>query len=202
MRAPRRNGLIAAGDGMAGWLVFFERASRAAICAMSLVAEQPLGPPAQRAGEGADEGVEHVGAEPPVVRERVAQAPRERADPLADRHLRQHLLHQVRRDVRHPPAEARGTEFAAITTQRAHDVVATPGAGEVHEPVLEQAAAQVGIELPHHELRQAAALLLGPLQEARPVLAHERVEPRLFWPSARVAVPTSGCAHGFCTALR
>ena len=79
----------------------------------------------------------------------------------------------------------------------------------MHQAVLEDAAAQVLLELPHHELRQTAALLLRALHEARPVLAHELVQQCLFRPPTLVAVRTRdpsygmrGRAHASRTALR
>ena len=55
-----------------------------------------------------------------------------------------------------------------MTQLKAHTlVVPAPGASQMDQALLEDAAAQVVLELPHHELRQTAALLLRPLHEAR-----------------------------------
>ncbi len=110
------------------------------------------------------------------VPERVAHPPREGADPLADRDLRQDLVHQVRRHVRHPPSQARRAKSTAFAAECAHDVVPAPVARKVHQAMLEDAAPKVLLELPLHEPRQAAPLLVGLRDKARPVLAHELIE--------------------------
>lgn len=134
----------------------------------------PLRAPTQRARQRADERPEDVRAKLAVVGQCVAQRPRERAHPLPYRLLREHLVHQVRCDVRHPPAHARRAEAPPLARKCHPHLVPTLAAREPHHPVLEQAAAQVLLELPHHEPRQAARLL-GPREKERPVLAHQRV---------------------------
>ena len=68
-------------------------------------AQLELGSATQRASQRADEHREHIGAEPTVVAHRVAQPPRQRADPLPDRDLGQHLVDEMSRDVGHASAE-------------------------------------------------------------------------------------------------
>ena len=55
--------------------------------------------------------------------------------------------------------------------------------------MLEDAAAQVCLELFDHEVRQAAGLL-GPLEEGRPVLLDQLVRQRLLGTARLVAVST------------
>jgi len=57
--------------------------------------------------------------------------------------------------------------------------VPAPAAREPHDAVLEPTAAKVLVEVAHDEARQTS-LLLGALEEARPVLAHEGVEQRVL----------------------
>ena len=154
-------------------------------------AQMPLRAPTQRARQRAEEHPEHLRAKLAVIGQRVAQGPRERAHPLPYRLLREHLVDQVRRDVRHPPAHARGTEAPPLARKCHPHLVAALAAREPHHPVLEEAAAQVLLELPHHETRQAA-LLLGPLEKPWPVLAHQRVQQRLLRTSPRVPVRAVG----------
>ena len=71
----------------------------------------------------------------------------------------------------------------------------------MHQAVLEDPATQMLLELPHDEQRQPAALLLRSLQKARPVLAHELVEQRLFRPPTLVAVRTREPSYGCAGAL-
>ena len=154
-------------------------------------AELTLRAPAQRARERADERGEHVRAQPPIVGQRVAQGPRQRAHPLPNRHLGQHLVDEVSRDVGHAAAEARGAEAAPLARERDEQLVTAATAHEAHDAVLELAAAQVLVEVAHDEARQAA-LLLGALEEPRPVLAHQHVQQRVFGTAARVAVGSRG----------
>jgi hypothetical protein len=57
------------------------------------------------------------------------------------------------------------------------------------EAVLEHAAAQVRLELLDDEVRQTAGLF-GSLEEGRPVLLDELVQPRLVGSATLVAVST------------
>ena len=150
-------------------------------------AKRALGPPPQRAAERADERAQHVGAELAVVAERGAQAPGQRADPLADGDLGQDLVDEVGGDVGHAAPEAGGAEAATSTGERDHELVAAARARELDEAVLEEATAQVLVELTHDEGGEAA-LFLGALEEARPVLADELVQQRLLGATALVAV--------------
>ena len=100
------------------------------------------------------------------------------------------------RRPRHDGQKPRRLQLKAHTL-----VVPAPGAFQMHQAVLEDAAAQVLLELPHHELRQPAASLLRPLHEARPVLAHELVEERLVRPPTRVAVRARHAAQAGAGAL-
>lgn len=79
--------------------------------------ELALGAPAERAAQLRDEGSEDVRAELAIVAEQVAEPPRQRADPLADGGLGQHRLHEVRREIIHPPAEARRAEASSLTAE-------------------------------------------------------------------------------------
>jgi len=150
-------------------------------------AESALGAPLQRAGERADERAQDVGAELAVVAEYGAQVPRKGAHPLADRDLGQDLVDEVGGDVGHAAPEAGGAEAATSTGERDHELVAAARARELHEAVLEEATAQVLVELTHDEGGEAA-LFLGALEEARPVLADELVQQRLLGATALVAV--------------
>jgi hypothetical protein len=106
------------------------------------------------------------------------KAPRERAHPLPDRDLGQYVVHQVRGDVRHPSSEARGAE-AAPAGETHHHLVTASAARELNEAVLQNPASQVRVELFLHELRQTA-VRFGARLETWPVLAHQRMQERVF----------------------
>ena len=152
-----------------------------------LQAEAPLRSALERAAELQDERLDHLGADAPVVAEQDAQSPRQRAHPLPNGDLGDHLLHEVHRRVRHAPAEARGAETATLAAERDQPLEAAASASDAHAAVLEDPAAQVLLDLAHHEARQPAGLL-GSLAERRPVRVDRAVEHRLF---ATVALVTA-----------
>jgi len=87
------------------------------------------------------------------------------------------VLDQVRSGLRHAPRPARGTEPAALATERHELVVATIGAAQAQEAVRQDAALQEGVELVFDELRQAGAGgLFGLGEKALRVLQHQAVQ--------------------------
>ena len=120
-------------------------------------AEGPLRPMAHRTGEGVEEDLQDIRAKGSVVSHGGAQPPRKGGHPLADRNFGKDLVHQVGGDIIHPPAETRGAETAAFTAEGHHELVAAPGASEVNEAMLEEAALEVGLELTDDEAREASA---------------------------------------------
>jgi hypothetical protein len=175
-----------------------------------------------RATDKGDEGLEHLGAESLVVAQEHAQPPRQRADPLADRHLGDDLSGEMQRGVRHAAAEARRAESSALAAERDEPLEpewtestkwtesrevygakrreAAPLAPDAHAAVLQAAAAQVLLDLAHDEARQSAGLL-GALAKRGPVRLDRPVEHRLFGAVALVAplgvvVRESALSHG------
>jgi len=69
--------------------------------------------PAELGEERAEEDAEHFAREPRVVGAAVAERVGKREDPLANRHVGQDAVHEVRRRVGHAPPAAGGTEAAA-----------------------------------------------------------------------------------------
>jgi hypothetical protein len=112
-----------------------------------------------------------------------------RAHPLPHGDLREHLVDEMRGDIGHAPAEARWAKPSTLAGKRHDQRLSTLPASKVGETVLEHAAAQVRLELLDDEVRQAAGLL-GSLEEGRPVLLDELVQPRLVGPATLVAVST------------
>ena len=140
-------------------------------------AEQVLGPQAQRATELAHEGAQHRSAQLAVVAAQVAQPPRQRADPLANPHLGQHVLHQVHGRVRHAATKAGRTEAASFTRERHELRPPAAAAHQVQAPMLEPSAPQVLLELSHYESGQPTGLF-RPLLELRPVPLDRLVQDR------------------------
>ena len=101
----------------------------------------------QRTREHRDECVEHVRAEAAVIRKSDAKAPWEAADPLANRDLGKHFVHEMRCHVRHAACGARGTEGSSFAREGDHHRVSTALATQMHEAVFENAATKILIEL-------------------------------------------------------
>ena len=158
-------------------------------------AEGALRTMAHRPGEGVEEDLQDVGAKSAVVPHGGAQAPRQGAHPLADRHLGKDLVDQVGGDIIHSPAETRRAETAAFTAERGHDLVAAPSASELDEAMLEEAALEVGLELTDDKPRQAS-VGFGLLEEPGPVGFHHPMQAGLFRTTTRVAVRADGLGAG------
>ena len=75
-------------------------------------------------------------------------------DPLAHRHVRDDLVHQVRRRLRHVPGTARRAEPAPLAAECHQLVVAAVAAAQAQEAVSQDAAFKEGFELVLDELRQ------------------------------------------------
>jgi hypothetical protein len=73
-------------------------------------ASEPRSSPAKRA--------EHFSAQLAVVAAQIAEAKRERADPLAHGHFGDDSLDQMQREIEHAPAQAARTEAAALAAPR------------------------------------------------------------------------------------
>lgn len=126
---------------------------------------------------------------------------------MTDGHARQDALLQVDGGVRHSSTEAGGAKSALFAAERHQLGVPALAADQMQTAVLETPAAQVLLELLHHEARQSAVLLRA-LEERRPVLRHRLVEHGALRPVAeagalglcermcRVAHATAASASG------
>lgn len=103
----------------------------------------------------------------------LAQPPLQRARPLPHGDRRKHLADEMRVGIGYAPAEARCAESSTLAGKR-HD---------------QQLATLVRLELFDDEVRHATGLL-GALEEGRPVLLDELVQPRLVGPAMLIAVST------------
>jgi hypothetical protein len=119
----------------------------------------------------------HVEALAGEIGHRVAQAIRHREDALAQRHPRQHLVHQIGGALGHPAAAATWTEPASLARERHQMLEGAPATSEAREP-LEHPIRQELPELPLDEPRQAATLagLRRLAQEGLQVLADDLME--------------------------
>jgi hypothetical protein len=105
---------------------------------------------------------------------------------VADGDGGQDVLLEVDGRVCHAPADAGGAEAALLAAQGDELGMAAALAHEVEAAVLEDAAAEVLVELLHDEPRQAPCLL-GALAKGWPVLGDGLVEDGLFGLTAAVA---------------
>jgi len=106
-------------------------------------------------------------------------------------YARQHVLLHVDSGVGHASPQAGGAKSAALAGESYELRMAAAAANEVQAACGQEPAAQVLLELAHHELRETA--MLGEIfQHLGPMGLHGLVEHALFGPSARVAVPANG----------
>jgi hypothetical protein len=106
-----------------------------------------------------------------------AQWDRQGQDTLAHRHVRNDLVHQVRRSLRHAPLAARRAEPAPLAAEGQQLVVAALAAAQPQETVSQDAALEEGIELVLDEARQLGpGAVLGARDEAGRVLLHQAVQ--------------------------
>jgi hypothetical protein len=123
---------------------------------------------------------EHVGLE---GRER-AQLEREREDELANRHVRDDAVDEMRRGVRHAPAGATRACAALLARERDEQIVTAVIAPAVNEAVSEDTAAKVAAELLLDVARERPGVRLArPSQKGLEVVANDRVERRLRGPA-------------------
>jgi hypothetical protein len=97
------------------------------------------------------------------------------------RHVRDDVVDQMRRRLRHAPGAARGAEPAALATEGQQLVVAALAAAQPQEPVRQDAALEKGAELVLDETRQLGASAgLGVRDEAGRMLPHQAVQSGLL----------------------
>jgi hypothetical protein len=101
----------------------------------------------------ADEGAQRLAREPCVVQTAVTERVGERQHPLADRHLGQHAVEEMRCRIRHPASSARSAEAAALAREYDQAIVARCAAVEAQEAMRESAAAEEGAKLLLDEAR-------------------------------------------------
>ena len=97
--------------------------------------------------------------------------------PLANRHVGDDVVHQVRRRLRHATSAARGAKAAPLAGEGDKLVAGAVTAAQPQEAVGQDAALEEGVELVLHELRQlgsGAGFGLG--DEGRGVLLHQTVQ--------------------------
>ena len=106
-----------------------------------------------------------------------AQRDRQRQHPLPHRHVRDDVVDQVRRGLRHAPRAARRAEPAALAAEGQQLVVAALAAAQPQEAVGQDAALEEGVELVLDEPRQlGSGAGLGVGDEAGRVLLHQAVQ--------------------------
>ena len=134
----------------------------------------------------------------------------------ANRHMRDDVVDQVRRSLRHAPRAAQGTKPPALAAKGNELVVATVAAAQAQEVVRQDAALKKRVELVLDELRQAGAGgLLGLGEEGLGGLLVQPVQRGLLGPMAlvvdrgpirrpmaRTGLPTDGLLTRYCFFLQ
>lgn len=139
-----------------------------------------------KGGEGALHHGEHGRQGLGLGGEQKAQGKREGQHPLSDRCFRKHVIDQVGGRLHHAACAATGAEAPALATERHQMLVTAAIALYAQEPMLQQPALQVVLELLPHKPRQGASGLFNRLNEVRVMLGNNGVEGGLFRPMAVV----------------
>jgi hypothetical protein len=79
-------------------------------------------------------------------------------DPLADGHVGQDAIDEVRGELAHPPAATGRAKAAALAAERDHGALAAALTPYAQQTVAEDATAKVRLELTLHEPRQSRVL--------------------------------------------
>ena len=116
------------------------------------------GAPSLPGGQRADERAVALQEQGVVVGDEQAEVPGQGQDPLADRGPREDPVHEVGREVRHPPASARRTCRAPAAAEADEAGAAAASAPEAPETSRKHATADEGAELSDDEVRKRAAL--------------------------------------------
>ncbi len=121
--------------------------------------------------------LQHRGDEFGLRGQQQAQRDRQRQDPLAHRHVRDDVIDQVRRGLRHPARATRRAEPAALAAEGQQFVVTALAASQPQEAVRQDAALEEGVELVLDESGQRRSCAgLGVGDEAGRVLLHQAVQ--------------------------
>jgi len=103
-----------------------------------------------------------------------AKRNRQRQNPLAHRHVRDDVVHQMRRRLRRAPGPAARAKAAPLAAERDQLVMPAVTATQAQEAVRQDAAFEEGVELVLHKLRQVGAgCSLSLIEEDGGVLLHQ-----------------------------
>jgi hypothetical protein len=113
-----------------------------------------------------------------IPSKQIPEAIRQAQDPLADRHTREYVIHEVRRALGHPAATTGRTKAASLAGERHQAAMVARVALEAREPVGKAAAGQKLAKLAFHEAWQSFALAEGGCLRAErlEVVADDAVE--------------------------
>ncbi len=145
------------------------------------------GLPEQMARDHAVHHLQHGCHQFGLRRQQHAQRDGQRQHPLAHRHVRDDVVYQMRRGLRHASGSARGAEPPPLATEGQQLVVPAIPAAQAQEPVGQDTALQEGVELVLDELRQVGTGgLFGLSEERRGMLLHQAVQRGLLGSVARI----------------
>jgi hypothetical protein len=136
----------------------------------------------------------------PILREPPPPGERKREHPVAERHLRQHVLDELRRGGAHATAEARRAEAASFAAPGDKAALVAAATAKPREAPAEQPTLEVRIELflcMFGNLDVEGAVVDGSVERLY-VVANDLVEPRPLRPVALVNDGfrgSSGCGH-------
>lgn len=130
----------------------------------------------------------HRTAKRMVPRQGIPHPRRQRQDPLPDRHIGKHVVHQVRRALGHTPAAATRTEAPALARERDEPLLAARRAPETREPRRQAATRQEVLKRALNEPWQALPfpMLRDVCAKRFVVLTHNMMQRTLLGPKRAV----------------
>ncbi len=120
--------------------------------------------------------------------EQQAQGPGEAEHPLPDGDLWNDVVDQMCRGLDHPPCAAGRAEAPTLAGEGDKVFMVAAVALHAHEAVFQSAAAQVVLELAQDEAGQCRLVMLQFIPQGRKMLLDDRIERRVLWLMALVAV--------------
>src|SRR5450432_544851 len=165
--------------------------------------------PAMIRGHDPNEHAEHLGDQRAITEQADPQPARKRQRPLpvVGGH-RQHVVHQMRGTVRHPPAIARTAQAAGLATERYQDLVAARRTHDPCEPSLDHATIEVPTKTMLDVTRQPESMrrmIARSLQHGLQMICDHAIERGRLWtprPIARRQGPRRSARAAFEYVMR
>ena len=143
--------------------------------------------PTQGGKDRAHEDAQHLRGERCIVSHAEAQRERQREDPLPDRDLRKHAIHEPGGGVGHAAAPAGRANAATFAAETDDAILAAGIAVQPDEAVRQDAALEKAAQLAFDEARHGAALVLPAIQKGFELLTHHLIQDAVLGLTSAIA---------------